>query len=223
MDSDIDNKGEGFRETKILIANGAIAAKQAALQRVLSDLNRLLEKESQLENEIYKIKETRDKLLLQRWDDGDLEWNYVLERPERSSQILAERSEEEIKKLGLFTAGYFEQNQQKALGIAIHGEMIDEQLQFLAESLKTVFPHLYAITEGERGVIVTHSAPESFDLQIRQLISNGLISVRMLTYGTKDIKYFDSFLDAITFIRNNMIGSCYKHKSTDDLLGGNNG
>ncbi|EIZ1085866.1 hypothetical protein MPI44_004414 [Klebsiella oxytoca] len=218
MDSEVGEKPEGFRETRILIANSAIASKQAALQRVRSDLSKLLEKESQLEAAIYEIKENRDKLLLQRWGTGEPEWEVILERPEKNSQILAERGEDEIKKLGLFTAGFFEKNQQKALGVAIRGETTDEQLQHLSLSLETVFPHLYALTDGERAVLVCHSAPESFDLQIRQLISTGLISVTMLTYGKKDPKYFNSFLDAVTFIRNNMIGNRFRHKATDDLL-----
>ncbi|HCL5581083.1 TPA: hypothetical protein N2N40_002511 [Citrobacter freundii] len=218
MDSEVGEKPEGFRETRILIANGAIAAKQVALQRVRSDLSKLLEKESQLEAEIYEIKENRDKLILQRWGTGEPEWEFILERPEKNSQILAERGEDEIKKLGLFTAGFFEKNQQKALGVAIRGETTDEQLQQFSLSLETVFPHLYAVTDGERAVVVCHSAPESFDLQIRQLISNGLISVTMFTYGRKDPKYFNGFLDAVTFIRNNMIGNRFRHKATDDLL-----
>lgn len=218
MDSEVGEKPEGFRETRILIANGAIAAKQVALQRVRSDLSKLLEKEAQLEAAIYEIKENRDKLLLQRWGTGEPEWKVILERPEKSSQILAERGEEEIKKLGLFTAGFFEKNQQKALGVAIRGETTNEQLQKISSSLETIFPHLYAVTDGERAVIVCHSAPESFDLQIRQLISNGLISVTMFTYGRKDPTYFNSFIDAVTFIRNNMIGNRFRHKATDDLL-----
>ncbi|MDH8217227.1 hypothetical protein QIG26_27765, partial [Klebsiella pneumoniae] len=71
---------------------------------------------------------------------------------------------------------------------------------------------------GERAVIVCHSAPESFDLQIRQSISNGLISVTMFMYGRKDPKYFNSFMDAVTFIRNNMIGNRFRYKTLDDLL-----
>ncbi|MEQ0217782.1 hypothetical protein ABLV18_27170 [Klebsiella sp. CN_Kp114] len=218
MDSEVGEKPEGFRETRILIANGAIAAKQAALQRVRSDLNQLLEKEAQLEEAIYEIKTNRDKLLLQRWGDGEPEWSFILERPEKNSQILAERAEEEIKSLGLFTAGFFEKNQQKALGVAIRGETTDDQLQKISSSLETVFPHLYAVTDGERAVIVSHSAPESFDLQIRQLISNGLICVTLFTYGRKNPTCFNSFLDAVTFIRNNMIGNRFWHKATDDLL-----
>lgn len=218
MDSEVVEKPEGFRETKILIANGAIASKQAALQRVRKDLNRLLEQEAQLENAIYEIKESRDKLLLQRWGDGEPEWDFILERPEKNSQILAERAEEEIKRLGLFTAGFFEKNQQKALGVAIQGETTDEQLKKISSSLEAIFPHLYAVTDGERAVIVSHNAPESFDLQIRQLISNRLINVTMFTYGRKNPTYFNNFLDAVTFIRNNMIGNRFRHKTTGDLL-----
>ncbi|HED2944298.1 TPA: hypothetical protein R4Z82_005038 [Enterobacter hormaechei subsp. xiangfangensis] len=218
MDSEVSEKPEGFRETRILIANGAIAAKQAALQRVRSELSILHEKEAQLEDAIYEIKENRDRLLLERWGTGEPEWSLILERPEKNSQILAERGEEEIKKLGLFTAGVFEKNQQKALGVSIRGETTNKQLKKISLSLETIFPHLYAVTDGERAVIVCHSAPESFDLQIRQSISNGLISVTMFMYGRKDPKYFNSFMDAVTFIRNNMIGNRFRYKTLDDLL-----
>lgn len=216
MDSrTIIEKPEEFRKARLLIANGAIAAKNAALQRVCNEIDSLLKEKSALEKEIYEVKEKRDKLIIQSWANGIIEWRYLLERPNRNSHILAQRGEEEIKKLGLFTAGFFEKNQQKAIGVPICGESTNEQLSQIALSLEVIFPHLYAVTDGERSVIVSHSDPESFDLQIRQVISSGLISVTIFVYGSKKSIYFESFFKAVTFIRNNMIGICFKYKTRD--------
>lgn len=217
MESGVNDKPDGFRETRILIVNSSIASKQATLQRVNSELNKLLEKKAQIETEIYQAKEIRDALLLQRWGDGEPEWQYILENPARNSHILAKRGEDELSKLGLFTAGIFERNQQKAIGIAIPGETTDEQLSVMACSLEKIFPHLYALTDGERAVIVSHNKPESFNLQIRQLVSNKLISLAMFSYGTKQQKYFGNFHDVVTFIRNNMSGSCYLYELPENL------
>jgi hypothetical protein len=217
MAAEIGVKPEGFRETKLLIANSAIAAKQAALRRVRSDFNTLLEKEAQIEAAIYAVKEQRDRLVIEGWAEGEPEWRYILEAPEINSQILAERGEAEIIKLGLFTAGFFKKNQQRALGVALSGTSPDSELQHLAASLETIFPHLYGLTDGERAVCVNHSAPESFDLQVRQLISSGLISVAQFVYGSKKSTYHDSFFDALVFIRNNMTGNTFSYEMREDF------
>ena len=217
MASEAGRKPEGFDDTKLLIANSVIAAKQASLHRVRSDLRLLLEKEAQIEAAIYAAKEQRDRLVIERWGEGEPEWRYILEAPEINSHILAERGEVEITRLGLFTAGFFKKNQQRALGVALTGASTDSELQHLATSLETVFPHIYALTDGERSVCVSHSDPESFDLQVRQLISNGLISVAKFVYGSKTSTYHDSFFDALVFIRNNMTGNTFSYELREDL------
>ncbi|ELY4881564.1 hypothetical protein ACLI07_23795 (plasmid) [Providencia huaxiensis] len=217
MASEALKKPEGFNDTKLLIANSTIAARQASLTRVRSDIRLLLEKEAQIEAAIYAAKEQRDKLVIEGWGEGEPEWRYILEAPEVNSHILAERAEIEITKLGLFTAGFFKKNRQRALGVALNGLSSDSELEHLATSLETIFPHIYALTDGERSVCVNHSAPESFDLQIRQVISNGLISVAQLVYGRKKSTYHDSFYDALVFIRNNMTGNTFNYELSEDL------
>lgn len=220
MSSDKDFLTGEFLETRILIANSAIAAKQSALLRIQKKIDELHAQRDQIADDLYLARANRDNLIIKRWEEkkpSTPEWEFVLMCPPRISEIMEERAKKVLEDIGLFSAGVFERNQQRAVGVEVRSEMSDADLLQINNSLMIIFPHLYALTDGERAVIVSHNAPESFNLQIRQTISNGTISVVIFCYGKKVVEFFKSFTDALTFIRNNMTGNRYHLKSAKDI------
>lgn len=217
MTNNNDKSGSGFRETRLLITNSAIASKQAALGRVQKKIDELLATRLLIESELEKKKEIRDELILERWEESGPEWGLILTMPERHSNILAKRAEEEIGKAGFFSAGYFERNQQRALGLSINGKTSDDEIMRLESSVKTVFPFLYALTEGERAIMIYHDSPESFSLQLRQVVTTSEIFVVSFLHGLKQASKFKSISDALIFIRNNMTDFHFNLSYATDL------
>lgn len=217
MGQEKDKLDGAFRETRILIANSRIASTQAALARVDSELEKIMTKKIQLEMELKDSRETRDRLLIEGWPEGKPDWTKLLALAGKTSDIMTAKAFEEAEKLGLCIAGDFEKNQQRALGMAVSGEITDDHIDKLAVSLETIFPYLIPLTDNERAVLISHDSQESFSLQIRQHVINGAISVAVLSYGNKFSAYYSTFREAISYLRDCMKGKRFTMNLYEDL------
>ncbi|EOC0011613.1 hypothetical protein ACI0X9_003298 [Cronobacter turicensis] len=217
MGQEKDKIDAAFRETRILIANSRIASSQAALTRVISEIERIMSRKEQIEKELNEFREMRDSLLIEGWDEGKPDWTLLLGVAGRSSATMLAKATEETEKLDLFIAGEFNRIHQKALGIALTSDTSNQRIEKLALSLKTVFPYLLPLADSERAVIVAHSSPESFSLEIRQNVLNYHISVAVVSYGSKFSAFFNTFSEAIYYIRECMTGNRFTIDLRADL------
>lgn len=213
MDSELEANLAGIRETKLLIANSAIATKAASLRRQQEKVAHEKAIEDKLDSELYEYRMQRDQLMIERWGDGEPEWSYLLMNPLSNSHIIDKRCHDELEKIGLYSCGHSEITNQRIVGVAVYHTDTNNHLTFLSESLNYILPHIVPLDNFERTIFLNHASPESFCLQIRQHVDMGFITLVHIQYGTRKAEYFDTLLALLTYVRDNIHGDTWMFKT----------